>query len=274
MKFRPTPLWLLLRRLARSIEANGIGGAAAHSYQRLFRSLKNHGLSGTFDRAFRRAPAAPPRTFPQQTHPFDVLHGIDTGGYMSGAELATVSLSGLYSTAYLRISPSTFQAAVAELSIRYEDFTFVDLGCGKGLALFLAAQFPFRRLIGVEIADGLCRIARSNVEKNPDWVDRISIANEDATSFIYPEGPLLIFLNDPFLAPVLRRVLRSLQRQLHRSPRPVYLLYASNRHFEVMDSFPLLKQVSDKQYPLSLQDTALDPFQRTAERFTLYATDL
>src|SRR5271163_1099646 len=100
MKFRPTPLLKLLRRLVRSIEANGVRGAIAHSCQRLFRSLKNHGLRGTLRRAFIKAPVAPGAQEPEPAHPFDLQNGTDTGGYHSSADLHGNTLSSLYTTAY------------------------------------------------------------------------------------------------------------------------------------------------------------------------------
>ena len=143
---------------------------------------------------------------------------------MSGAYFSAISLSSIYTTGYSAATPSAFTQALSALPIRYEDFTFVDIGCGKGRALMIAAEFPFQRLLGVEIGPGLCEIARANVATVPGLAARVSIVNEDATSVAYPDGPLLLFLFNPFLAPVLRRVLRNLERQLRHSPRPAYLL--------------------------------------------------
>jgi SAM-dependent methyltransferase len=275
VKFSPTPLLKLLRRLARSVEANGVRGAVAHSCSRFVRSLRNHGLSGTWERAFRKAPTAPVDREPEPPNPFDLLHGTDTGGYVSGADIQADSLSNLYSTAYLGIAPSAFTQAISALPIQYEKFTFVDLGCGKGRALIVAAQFPFRDLLGVEFAPDLCRIAHANLAINPDWAARISILNQDATDVVYPETPLVIFLFDPFLAPVFRRVLANLERQLHRSPRETYLLYANNpRYTKVLDRFPFLHEISETRYPLSFEDILVDPFHFTHERFTLYSAQL
>ena len=117
-------------------------GAMVHSGQRLFRSLSKHGLSGTWERAFRKAPTSPVVQEPEPTHPFDLLHGTDTGGYLSSADLHGVSLSSLYTTAYYGVAPSVLTHAIATLPLKYEDFTFVDLGCGKGRAVLVAAQFP------------------------------------------------------------------------------------------------------------------------------------
>ena len=275
MKFSPTPPLLLLRRLARSIETNGVRGAIVHSYRRLFRSLGEHGLSGTWERAFRKAPTSAVVEEPEPIHPFDLLHGTDTGGYISGASLHANSLSNLYSTAYLGIAPSAFRQAIASLHLQLEEFTFLDLGCGKGRALIVAAQFPFRRLLGVEFVPELCRIAQANIASNPKWAVRISILNQDASRVTYPDTPLVIFLFDPFLAPVLRPVLANLERQLRQSPRETYLLYANNpRYTQVLDRFPFLREVSEISFPLSPEDAAVDRFRLTHENFTLYFADL
>lgn len=276
MKFKPTPPLLLLRRLVRSVETNGVRGAIVHSWQRLFRSLRNHGIGGTFDRAFRKAPVAPRPPAPaERPNPFDLLYGTDTGGYISGANLPGASLSALYATAYLGIAPSALAQALAYLPFNPETFTFVDLGCGKGRALMVAAAFPFARLVGVELAPQLCDIARTNAATNPGWAARISVLNEDATTVTYPGGPLLVFLFDPFLAPVLRRVLANLERQLRRAPRETWVLYAKNPRFTaVLDRFPFLREVSCTQYALSPEDATVDQFHRSHEQFTLYAADL
>jgi SAM-dependent methyltransferase len=273
MKFRPTPPLLMLRRLVRSVEQNGIRGAIAHSYQRLFRSLRNHGFKGTFERAFRKAPTAPPTNAVQSPpHSFDLLNGTDTGGYISGASYSAVSLSAFFTTAYLGISPAALTQALSSLPVQCDEFTFVDLGCGKGRALMVASRFPFRHLLGVEIATELADIANANIASKPDWAARITVITQDATEVVFPDGPLLLFLYDPFLAPILRRVLANLERQLRRSPRPTYLLYAKNPRFmPVLNSFPFLEELSDSAYPLTKEDTALDPFGRTEERFTLYS---
>ena len=42
-------------------------------------------------------------------------------------------------------------------------YTFVDLGAGMGRAMLLAADYPFRAVVGVELHPTLARIARANL---------------------------------------------------------------------------------------------------------------
>jgi SAM-dependent methyltransferase len=269
MKFRPTPLLQLFRRLARSIDANGFRGAIVHSCQRLLRSLKSYGLRGTFSRAFIKAPTV--NSAPEPVHPFDIQHGTDTGGYYSSADLHGKTLSVVYTTAYYGIAPSALASALSDLNINYNEFTFADVGCGKGRAMIVAAQFPFHSLWGVEISPELCEIARANLALRPEWANRASILNEDAASVTFPQGPLMIMMFHPFLAPVLRRMLANLEAQLRKSPRTTYLLYARNpRYTEVLERFPFLQEISETTHPLSSEDAAVNRW-GPLERFTLYS---
>jgi SAM-dependent methyltransferase len=275
IKFAPTPPLKLLRRFVRSIENNGARGAFVHSYQRLFRSLRNHGFSGTWERAFRKAPTSSVPRAPEPVHPFDILHGTDTSGYIASAELHGTSLSSLLITAYYGIAPSVLTQAIVGLPVKPENFSFVDVGCGKGRAVYVAANFPFRHLYGVEISPELCDTARSNIALNRECKGRVTIINHDAATVTFPDGPLIIFMFHPFLAPVLRRVLANLERQLRRKPREVWLLYGRNpRYTKVLKRFPFLKEISETTYPFSAEEAAVDRFKLSHESFTLYSAQL
>jgi SAM-dependent methyltransferase len=267
---------LLLRHFLRSIDRYGPRAAIGEVYQRLQRSFSSHGLSGTLRRTVRNDSSAPgvAEPIPIPLHPFDTLHGVDTGGAISSASLP-LSVSGTYANSYLGIPPSALTQAISHLPLKPEDFTFVDVGCGKGRALFVAAQFPFRHLLGVELSPELCRVARANTDTNPDWAARITIVNQDAATVAYPDTPLVLFFYDPFLASALRRVLVNLERQLRRSPREAYLLYSFNPRFtKVMNRFPFLCEIRDTTYPLSAEDIAADCMAITQQPFTLYQADL
>jgi hypothetical protein len=47
----------------------------------------------------------------------------------------------------------------------------------------------------------------------------------DATTFPFPEDPLLIYLFNPFPESGMRQVFANLRRSLEAHPRPVYVLY-------------------------------------------------
>lgn len=274
---KPSAPLLMLRRLLRSIKKHGLRESTARSWRRLTNSLHNHGFRGTFSRAFLKAPQVEAPVALQPDHPFDLKHGTDTGGYISGAELEGTSLSALYSTAYYGIPPSSLRLAFSllekdDLGAKYpEQFTFVDLGAGKGRALLVASERCFRAIVGVELASDLCRFATRNLAVFPSADGRVSVQMQDATTLRYPGGPLLVFLFHPFLRPALRRVLANLEKQLRRSPRPCFVLYAFDPEGgAVTDESNYFEQVWDAPIPLSEEDAAADRFEQKFYRYTLY----
>ena len=290
MNYRPSPPLILLRRFFRSIQGNGLWGALAHAWLRLYQSLRNHGLSGTLERAFLKAPNAPAASEAQLPPPsFDITHGTETAGIVSSAKLEAVSLSALYATGYLGSPPSTLRQALATLPIRHEEFSFVDIGCGKGRALLVAAELPFRHLYGVEIAVELARTAMANVSLRPDWKERISVTNQDAAKFSFPDGPLVLYFYNPFFNRILRRVLKNLERELRRLPRAVFLIFGDiyrdeandgathstfHRYRNVMAAMPCFSEVSDAHYRLSAEEAAQEPSRCNVSRFVVYSANV
>src|SRR4051812_20127706 len=66
---------------------------------------------------------------------------------------------------YIAARPAPVRAAMRELPIRdYHDYTFIDFGSGQGRILFLAAEYPFKKIQGLEIALELHRDAERNIE--------------------------------------------------------------------------------------------------------------
>ena len=212
------------------------------------------------------APEARPGGGEGFVHPFDAAMGVDTSGFIPGEVLENGSPSDFYTTAYYGISPSSLEEAIRHVPGDPEVMTFVDLGCGKGRALLVAAKFGFREIVGVELSPELCRVAEKNTAGEP----RVRVLEADATEVKYPDGPLLLFLYHPFLAPVLIRVMKNLGKQISQDRREVYVLYANPSYPKVMARFQFLTEVWNYMLPLSAEDAAADRHGLTHERFTLY----
>jgi len=235
---------------------------AARIYRRLLHRHDNLGVRGLL--GMRRMPALPERSL--QLHPFDVEHGTHTGGYVPGDALRTGSAADLYNTAYYAISPSTFRSALAQVPDALDDFAFVDLGCGKGRALLVAAEFAFAEVLGVEIAPALAESARRNTQRD----ERISVVTGDARRVVYPERALVVFLYHPFLKPAVRQALRNLKRQLRVHPRAAWVLYANPSYEDMLSGLGFLQKVWDLRFALSTVDAAADRHGISEERYTLY----
>jgi SAM-dependent methyltransferase len=238
-------------------------------YRRVLHAIDNHGLRGTILRVVRRRPSGshiePEPSRPEVTvHPFDLKYGTDTGGYVPGESLSTGSSADLYNTAYYGISPSTLTQAIATVPIDCSQYTFVDLGCGKGRALLIAAQQRFLKVVGVELSPALAETAQVNTRTH----STIDVRIGDAATFLYPAGPLVVFFYHPFLAPLLRKVLANLVRQA--SGREIYILCANGRYPGVFQRFPTLQKQWEYDFTLSDEDAAADRHGSTAEHYALW----
>ena len=99
---------------------------------------------------------------PGQDQTFDRPFGTDTTGRIQTAELG-ISDAMVREQAILSLpSPARVTRWMLEnVGIRYDEYSIVDLGCGKGRALLVASNYSFARIVGVEISRELSEIAPS-----------------------------------------------------------------------------------------------------------------
>jgi len=183
-------------------------------------------------------------------HPFDEEFGVRTSGLVAGRDLKSGHPHDRHATAYYGVAPSVFQALVSRWQRSrpkspIEEFSFIDIGAGMGRAVLLAAQLPFRQVVGVELNPTLVRIARKNLtiwRASGRAYAPIKMVCGDASEFPLPVGPCLAFLFNPFGAPVMRRLLNawseSLAPGLAGSPRKLDLIYVNNEQEHVLERQP------------------------------------
>ena len=162
---------------------------------------------------------------------FDEAHGTDTAGVLDGRKLGTgVTKGGNLASRYETTSAAAITTALDSVGADFSDFTFIDLGCGKGKPLMIASSYPFRRLIGVDSSATCIRIARRNIgDYGPDRIDpsRVELLTMDVEEFEFPAGPLVIYLFNPFPAKLMERVIAKLERSLRDEPREAAIVYVN-----------------------------------------------
>ena len=124
----------------------------------------------------------------------------------------------------------TLKRIFSDLQINYEDFIFLDLGSGKGRALLLASEFPFRRIIGVELIPELHAIAEKNIKAYRSTTQRccaIESHCSDATLYPVPTESTVLFFNNTLKTPAVSRLLTNLQDSMLNYPRQLYIVYKS-----------------------------------------------
>src|ERR1700733_11175689 len=121
-------------------------------------------------------------------------------------------------------------AAILNLAIDFEKFLFIDLGSGKGRALLLASNFPFKQIIGIEFSRELHVSAEQNIRKYSSPEQRcksIKSICTDLTEFSLPPEPLVLYLNVPCDGLPLVKAVDNIRRSLREKPRPIYVVFMS-----------------------------------------------
>lgn len=172
---------------------------------------------------------------------FDRRYGVETAGYTPPDQLPVTAEQAAEAVAYSATSSAKFGYLLARLPIEFEQSTFIDIGCGKGRVLFMASEFPFRRVMGVDFAANLVEAAVANSSHFLSRRQRcrdISAICGDATEFPFPDEPLVVYFYNPFSAVILRPVLERLGRSLDASPRPAWIIYYNPVEAALFDEFP------------------------------------
>jgi hypothetical protein len=178
-----------------------------------------------------------------RTSEFDRRFGVDTSGFVHPGQFAAVTDEGADPHHYKAIRPDDFRGAVSSLAIRHDHFEFVDYGSGKGRALLLASDYPFRSITGVEFSPALHDTALRNIARFRSPAQRcfrIRSVCADAVEFKPPDAACVLFFYDPFGERLMSAVLDRIGESLARTPRDLYLVYCQPRLRELMAQRPFL----------------------------------
>jgi SAM-dependent methyltransferase len=169
-------------------------------------------------------------------------------------------LLGQFHSAYQPTDPAAFHEILSALQealqrsrgpdgtvLELRDFTFLDLGSGKGRTLLMASDYPFRRIVGVELLPSLHGIAKENMKQYKSEAQKcfaLETICADATAICLPDGPLVIYLFNPLPESGMRQFVSNLGRTLSACPRPVYLLYHNPLLEYVLSEGGFLRKIS------------------------------
>ncbi len=213
-------------------------------------------------------------------HPFDQKYGTDTGGYLGPEDLVKGRENDALNHGYSAIAPSVFREAfrrwretLPAVSGRVEAYTFVDVGAGKGRALLLAAEFPFRKVIGVELSEELSRIAQQNVAR---WTRvaqpkaKIRAVQGDAAKFRWPRTPLLVYLYNPFACSLVALMAERLAAVAAAGSGLVDLLYVNPTCTDTLTSQGLFTRLWTARIPMDEADERADPYGTSSDLVSVF----
>jgi SAM-dependent methyltransferase len=182
---------------------------------------------------------------------FDEIYGTDTSGIREIGSLDIVAAAAAQSA--VRYQPSggeEVRTALDQLNIDYREYSLIDFGSGKGRVLLVAAEFPFKEVIGIEFSRELHQIASRNIDRLPLEVvraGRIRTVHGDAAAFEPPDSDLVCYLYNPFGPPVISRVAQRLLAHHRRHGYRVIVIYVDPQYraaFEGTGMFAILDETA------------------------------
>jgi 16S rRNA G966 N2-methylase RsmD len=168
---------------------------------------------------------------------FDQRYGVQTAGTVAVEELDATAELKERANRYEAAEPGFFNFLVDRLGLACpSDHLFIDVGSGMGRVMLMAALAGFRRVIGLELDASLTAIARRNVGifagQHPGT--EFTLVDGDATQFAFPPVPTVLFMNNPFDAPLIARLMDGIERAHEGSGADLAILYMHSNHRELI----------------------------------------
>jgi len=223
---------LNLSQIMRKLGRRGLLGSLEY--------MSNQGFSGIWNKANKYLQLGRVHNINRS---YDKRHSVDTWRGVLASQIKTDSVNRKYSEIYTPMPERTFHYILTHFDLDFREYTFVDFGAGKGKVLLMAANYPFEKIVGVEFASNLHRIAENNIanyKNKQQQCFNVEIILEDACDLVLPDGKCLFFLFAPFKGPVLEKVLENIRQSMVENPRPSTICFVDDDL-----SYSLIGQVAD-----------------------------
>jgi hypothetical protein len=127
--------------------------------------------------------------------------------------------------------------------------------------VMMASEFGFREVVGVELHPALAGIAEANVavwSAGGRAVCPVRIVCGDATEFVFPEGPCLLYLFNPFAAPVMKRLVERIEADFAARPGMLDLIYFNPEAGQLLEDHGGFELLWTGTVAMSEEDRAVD----------------
>jgi hypothetical protein len=163
---------------------------------------------------------------------FDRRFGTDTTGRAARRQVYLDGPSARDAIHYEATPTRVIRRALKSAVPNPEHCVFVDYGSGKGRVLLLASDYPFKRVVGVELSGLLHITAQHNIRVYHGGKHRcpdVSSVCCDAAQFELPDDDLVLYFYTPFQGSVFAKVLENIRAWNTRCSRRLILIAYSSR---------------------------------------------
>lgn len=176
---------------------------------------------------------------------FDHVYGVET--QRAAAAVGTRHADPNGPAIYEATTLSHFRYVVAQLPRPLEQWSFVDVGSGKGRVVLLAMGCPFRRVVGVEYLSELHATAEANLCRymGPRVAGEVVLFRGDVLDVTLPEGDLVVFFYNAVQGEMLEALLDRLERVVEVGGRRLVFIYSNPSERHRVDRRPAFRVLHD-----------------------------
>jgi SAM-dependent methyltransferase len=155
-------------------------------------------------------------------------YGINTTGINELKSLEEKGIAIGHSTIYMPVSYDLLENVFTQLTNKSFNH-FLDIGCGKGRALCVAAHYGFKKVTGLDFSKELCITAKKNLAVTQQKFINLQykVVNNDAFYFEIPQDTDCIFMFNPFDDVIMSGVAANILESFEANPRSITLIYAN-----------------------------------------------
>jgi 16S rRNA G966 N2-methylase RsmD len=155
-------------------------------------------------------------------------YSINTTGIDKLKSLEEKGIEVDHSTIYMPVSYDLLENVFNQLTNKPFNH-FLDIGCGKGRVLCVAAHYGFKKVMGLDFSKELCTTAEKNLAVTQQKFTNLQckVINNDAFYFEIPQDADCIFMFNPFDDVIMSGVAANILESFEANPRTITLIYAN-----------------------------------------------
>ncbi len=133
------------------------------------------------------------------------------------------------------------------LLLKPEEFTFYDIGCGKGDVLRVCSNVKFKKCIGYEIDTSVAKIAQENTKD----LNSVHVIVQDvlAENFVFENVKSVLFLYEPFHRiekRIAQKMYKTLLTKIAKIEHVKYIFYVSGVYSPILSRAYLQEIFTDR----------------------------
>ena len=153
-------------------------------------------------------------------------YGINTTGANDLKHLEKKGIDITHATIYMPVSYDILEMLFTEINLSaYKHF--VDIGCGKGRVMCVAASFGAKNITGIDLSKEFCESAKENLSTTKKTYPecQYKVYNNDAFYFDIDDDVDCIFMFNPFDETIMNAVMENIETSLNLNPRAITIVY-------------------------------------------------